>query len=75
MILYAADGVGGGDNGTHLVHVGNVEIASACKVTQPNAQLQVREHGLFTGVTRSPIRRVHFILGFRFAFQVNLKPE
>ena len=26
-------------------------------------------------VTRSPIRRVHFILGFRFAFQVNLKPE
>jgi hypothetical protein len=26
-------------------------------------------------VTRSPIRRVHFTLGFRFAFQVNLKPE
>ena len=26
-------------------------------------------------VTRSPIRRVHFTLGFRFAFQVNLKPD
>ena len=26
-------------------------------------------------VTRSPIRCVLFILGFRFAFQVNLKPE
>ena len=26
-------------------------------------------------VTRSPIRRVHFILDFRFAFQVNLRPD
>jgi hypothetical protein len=43
---------------------------------------QICSHALFEqvdlewgAVTRSPIRRVHFTLGFRFAFPVNLKHE
>ena len=49
---------------------------------QPANPLKIYSHVSFEqvdlewgAVTRSPIRRVHFIPCFRSAFQVNLRPE